>query len=194
MIASINKERLSRQSNQNIDENQPLSQIDNEIDDLFKEVEGDGLDDFVVDSDNYPLPENLYKKDELDSFEKPEHMDPVSFAGDPDIVLNRLKKLWIELRVQFLDYLSILPVFGFNSSRYDLNLIKEFLIPFLVNDRKTNPSVVKRTNQIVSLKFDNIQFLDILNFLGGCTSLDKFLLAYKTEEKRIIVSLMNQSN
>ncbi len=117
MIASINKERLSRQSNQNIDENLLFGQIVDENDDSFEEVEGDGLDDFVVDSDNNPLPESLYKQDELDSFEKPELMDPISFAGVPDIVLKRLKKLWIELRVQFLDYLSVSPVVGFSSSR-----------------------------------------------------------------------------
>ena len=45
-------------------------------------------------------------------------------------------------------------------------------------------TVVKKANQFVSFKFDNIQFLDIMNFLGGATSLDFFLKAYKTSETK----------
>ncbi len=34
----------------------------------------------------------------------------------------------------------------------------------------------------MSFTFDNLHFLDILSFLGGATSLDSFLKAYKTKE------------
>ena len=34
----------------------------------------------------------------------------------------------------------------------------------------------------MSFKFGDVQLLDIMNFLGGATSLDSFLKAYKTEE------------
>ena len=44
------------------------------------------------------------------------------------------------------------------------------------------PTVIKKTNQIVSFKFGDVQVLDILNFLGGATSPDSFLKAYKTSE------------
>ena len=81
-------------------------------------------------------------------------------------------------------YCKILPVFGFNSAKYDINLIKSYLLPILVNDRDIEPTVIKKANQFVSFKFGDIQLLDIMNFLGATTSLDSFLKAYKTKEKK----------
>ena len=68
------------------------------------------------------------------------------------------------------------------SAKYDLNLIKTYLIPLLVNEREIQPTVIKKANQYTSFKFENVQFLHIMNFLGGATSLYSFLKAYKTKE------------
>ena len=68
------------------------------------------------------------------------------------------------------------------TNEYDLNLIKTYLIPYLINVRDIQPTVIKKSNNFISFKFGNVQFLDILNFLGGATSLDSFLKAYKTSE------------
>ena len=46
------------------------------------------------------------------------------------------------------------------------------------------PTVIKKANQFVSFKFDDVQLLDIMNFLGGATSLDSFLKAYTTAETK----------
>ena len=86
---------------------------------------------------------------------------------------------------EFLDcYCNVLPVFGFNSAKYDLNLIKSYLLPILVNERDIEPTVIKKVTQFVSFKFGDIQLLDIMNFLTGATSLDSFLTACKTSEKK----------
>ena len=78
----------------------------------------------------------------------------------------------------------VLRVFGFNSAKYDLNLIKSYLLPNLVNERDIEPPVIKNANQFISLKFGDIQLLDVRNFLGGATSLDSFLKANKTSETK----------
>ena len=72
-------------------------------------------------------------------------------------------------------YCNILHVFGFNSAKYDLNLIKSYLLTILVNERDIEPTVIKKANQFISFKIGDIQLLDIMNFLGGATSLDSFL-------------------
>ena len=77
-------------------------------------------------------------------------------------------------------YCNVLPVFGFNSAKYDLNLIKSYLLPILVNERDIEPTVIKKTNEFISFKFGDIQQLDIMKFLGGPTKLDSFLKAYRT--------------
>ena len=74
-------------------------------------------------------------------------------------------------------YCNVIPVFGFNSAKYDINLIKSYLLPILINERNMEPTVIKKANQFVSLKFGDVQLLEIMNFLGGATSLDSFLKA-----------------
>ena len=46
------------------------------------------------------------------------------------------------------------------------------------------PIVIYKANQFVSFKLSDVQLLDIMNFLGGATSLDSFLKAYKTAETK----------
>ena len=77
-------------------------------------------------------------------------------------------------------------MFGFNSAKYDLNLIKSYLLPILINERDIEPTVIKKANQFISFKFGDIQLLDIMNFLGGATNLDSFLKAYKTSETKVL--------
>ena len=94
------------------------------------------------------------------------------------------QKQLLDLQRHFNSYVDTLPVFAFNSGNYDLNLIKAYIIPDLLNDRDIQTTVIKKANQFISSKFGDIQFLDILNFLAGATSLDSFLKAYKSEETK----------
>ena len=96
--------------------------------------------------------------------------------------LQMQKNQLIELQEHLERYCNVLPVFGFNSAKYDINLIKSYLLPILINEKIMEPTVIKKANQFVSFKFGDVQFLDIMNFLGGATSLDSFLKAYKTSE------------
>ena len=98
--------------------------------------------------------------------------------------LQMQKNQLIDLQEYFERYCNVLPDFGFNSAKYHNNLIKSYLLPILVNDRDIEPTVIKKANQFVSFKFGDIQLLDIMNFLGGATSLDSFLKAYKTKETK----------
>ena len=77
-------------------------------------------------------------------------------------------------------YLSLVST----AQKNDLNLIKSYLLPILVNERNIESTVIKKTKQFISFKFRDIQLLDIMKFLGGATSLDSFLKAYKTSETK----------
>ena len=94
------------------------------------------------------------------------------------------KNQLIDLQEHFERYCNVLPVFGFNRAKDDINLIKSYLLPILVNERDIEPTVIKKANQFVSFKFGDIQLLDIMNFFDGATSLDSFLKAYKTKETK----------
>ena len=58
------------------------------------------------------------------------------------------------------------------------------MLSILVNECIIEPTVIKKANQFISFKFGDIQLLDIMNFLGGATSLDSFLKAFKTSETK----------
>ena len=90
----------------------------------------------------------------------------------------------IDLKQHLERYLNTLPVFEFNSGRYELNLSKSYLIPHLIRDKEQETSVIKKANGLISFKFGDVQFLDIMKFLGGATTLESFLKAYKTSETK----------
>ena len=75
------------------------------------------------------------------------------------------KNQLIDLQEPFERYCNTLPVFGFNSAKYDINLIKSYLLPILLNERQIEPAVIKKANQFVSFKFSDVQLLDIMNLV-----------------------------
>ena len=99
-------------------------------------------------------------------------------------ILQIQKNQIIDLQESLERYCNVLPVFGFNSAKYDLNQIKSFLLPILVNERDIEPTVIKKANQFISFNFGDVQLLDIIKILAGAISLDSFLKAYKTSETK----------
>ena len=105
-------------------------------------------------------------------------------TGASSQFLQIQKNQLIDLQESLERYCNVLPVFGFNSAKYDLNLIKSYLLPIPINERDIEPTFIKKANQFNSFKFGDIQLLDIMNFLGGATSLDSFWKAYRTSETK----------
>ena len=98
--------------------------------------------------------------------------------------LQMRKNQLIELHEHLERYCNVLPVFVFNSAKNDINLIKSYLLPLRINERNMEPTVIKKANKFVCFKFGDVQFLDIMNLLGGATSLDSFFKAYRTSETK----------
>ena len=98
--------------------------------------------------------------------------------------LQMQKNQLTDLQEHFERDCNTLPVFGFNSAKYDINLVKSYLLPILPNERQIEPAVIKKATLFLSFKFGDVQLLDNMNFLGGATSFDSFFKAYKTEETK----------
>ena len=90
----------------------------------------------------------------------------------------------IELQEHLERYCNVLPLFGFNSAKNDMNLIKSYLLPLLINESNMDPTVIKKADQFVSFKIGDVQLLDNMSFHGGATSVDSFLKAQKTSETK----------
>ena len=53
-----------------------------------------------------------------------------------------------------------------------------------MNEKEIERTVIRKANEYISFKFGNVQFLDIMKFLGSATRLDSFLKAYKTSKAK----------
>ena len=125
------------------------------------------------------------QRERVIDFENDEYFDDTADEKELSTQFLQMQKNQLnDLQEHFERYCNTLPVFGFNSAKYDINLIKTYLLPILVNERQVEPTVIKTANQFVSFKFGDVQLLDIMNFLGGATCLDSFLKAYKTQETK----------
>ena len=64
-------------------------------------------------------------------------------------ILQMQEEQSLNLQKQFERYCKMLPIFGFKNARYDINLIKYYLLPILVNERDIETTVIKEVHQFV---------------------------------------------
>jgi hypothetical protein len=83
------------------------------------------------------------------------------------------------LQRQLQSWIETLPIIGFNSSKYDINLMKQYLFKSFNNINQTVSFSIKKANSYMSIKTDNLQFLDIRSYLAPNYSYDAFIKAYK---------------
>ena len=80
-------------------------------------------------------------------------------------------------RKKIEEWCDQVPVLGFNSGQYDLNLIKKHFAEKLA-DTTNKVRVAKHGNKIMFLLTSGFRFLDIINYLGPGTSYEKWVKAY----------------
>ena len=98
--------------------------------------------------------------------------------GVNDKVLECLKKTYVKLLNELTRFCNVVPVLGFNSSKYDLNLIKRKLFK-LMDVYVNTASVIKKGNSYLCIQTDLFRFLDISNYLAPGFSYSQFLKAYE---------------
>ena len=131
----------------------------------------------------FDQPNELGKNYSSNKFEYKDECIEGSEETDMSTQFLRIQKSQsIDLKEHLERYANTLPVFGFNSGRYDLDLIKSYQFPFLTCDKET--SVIKKASDFISFKFGDVQLSDIMKFLGGATTLYSFLKVYKASERK----------
>ena len=76
------------------------------------------------------------------------------------------------------------PVFGFNSGRYDINMIKEYFVKNLAGISDVN--VAKKGNSYMFLSTPKFKFLDIKSYLAPGLSYAAWCRAYGTELQQLV--------
>lgn len=81
-------------------------------------------------------------------------------------------------------YMRQVPVLGFNSAKYDLNLIKRWLAKHLNMHDDPGTFVVKKNNTYACIATESLKFLDMSQFLAAGSSYAGFLKAYHISEQK----------
>ncbi|BFZ06709.1 hypothetical protein BsWGS_09748 [Bradybaena similaris] len=126
-----------------------------------------------------------------------------------EYIFDQLTELDLpDLAKRLNEYLMQVPVVGFNSGKYDLNIIKSYLVTYFVDkadglnveeeeeEVQTDPKdvkeeqafnyVVKRNNNFMCISTPKLKFLDVVNYIAPGFTYAKYLSAYKiTEEKGV---------
>ena len=123
---------------------------------------------------------------------------PFSIDGENEAInseknpeIEHFKKLW----GQMYAYCSTLPVLGFNSGKYDLNLMKSTLLPGLgfggkLQDEKWAMSydrfafIIRKNNSYSAICANGIKFIDAIQYLSAGVSYSNFLQAYSVTESK----------
>ena len=138
-----------------------------QIDDMLLELEPDSVGDDTEQVD-----------DDDDDDEVVAHNTGITLS----FTQQRLLRLLKQLKFQFLQYIDQLPIVGFNSGFYDLNLIKPHLLKSLQRFvTLSSIKCIKRNARFLLLSTPNLRFIDCSHFVAAGTSLDKFLKAYGSE-------------
>ena len=102
-----------------------------------------------------------------------------------DVEKKHFYRAICKLIVKLQSYCEQLPILGFNSGRYDLNLIKkQILVNCGLNGNEKGHFVIKKNNSYITIATPQYLFLDVMNFLGVGTSYDSFLKAYDTVQQK----------
>ena len=92
-------------------------------------------------------------------------------------------KLSKETAMSYVNWVKQVPVFGFNSGRYDINMIKEYFVENLTSLSDVN--VAKKENSYMFLSTPNFKFLDIKSYLAPGLSYDAWCRAYGCELQKL---------
>jgi G:T-mismatch repair DNA endonuclease (very short patch repair protein) len=87
-------------------------------------------------------------------------------------------------------YLKELPTLSFNGGKYDLNLIKPYLIHYFIEAAEQSGKgkpfkfVVKKNNDFMCIATEKLKLLDVLNYLAPGNSYKKYIASYKIKETK----------
>ena len=88
-----------------------------------------------------------------------------------------------KLKEKLEQRLRVLTLRGFNSGKYDLNLVRAYLFKWL-NQAGYQPSVIKRDDNYLMIFTSKFRFLDISNFTAVGHTYESYLKAFDVPDSK----------
>lgn len=157
---------------------------------LFSNIPGYDKDPIFVCHDNVKELIDIFVKTLVDISAKAYEINVKKYSDvldyldrQIDIAIHEKDKNKAEKKYhKFMKWLREVPVVGFNSAKYDANIMKMYLSGALTKYDKPDKEEVTplKTNSMYRvITSKTLKFLDVANFLAAGVSLDKWLKAYK---------------
>ena len=121
------------------------------------------------------LLEVIHSKEQLETLE--ENAMEVEDTGGEEETDKKPHPL-ARVKVMYEKWMKEIPVIGFNSGKYDINVTKPFLIQVL-KEKDELEFVVKKSNSFMCVQTTRLKFLDIRNYLAPGFNYATYLKAYK---------------
>ena len=198
ILVDIQEESQQAESEENENSEEELSDNERDIDLMTsddedeEEIEPENEEDraFLDDETEEQEDISFYRRlnVELDSERRQERRQQRQEAAQYEDVLFGQEqisdnKVLNELEEKLNVYLNELAVLGFNSGKYDLNAVKKFLFPYLIENHPIK-FTVKRNNNHICIKTEYLKLLGISNYVAPGFSYDQFLRAYECEQTK----------
>ena len=81
-------------------------------------------------------------------------------------------------------WLKQMPVCGFNSGKFDFNIMKAYLIPHLLQNDIEITNANQKYSGYMQVATQQLVFLDVCNFISAGTSYSKWLKSWEVEENK----------
>ena len=82
------------------------------------------------------------------------------------------------VKLKYEHWMTQIPVIGFNSGKYDINMVKPHLVKVMMK-MDAIKFVVKKSNSFMCLQTEQLNFVDIRNYLAPGFDYATYLKAYK---------------
>ena len=117
----------------------------------------------------------------VDFFDDDDEMEMDNDDNATNEGMKKLEKLYKKLEA----YCNELVVFGFNSSGYDIKLIKKHLFKELCKHGQQPTFTVKKSGKYLCIKTGHLKFLDVLQFLAPGYNLKSFFKAFGVTKQKV---------
>lgn len=94
---------------------------------------------------------------------------------------KREQTTYLRLLRSVSSHCDVLPILGFNSSAYDLPVLREHLLPQLSIADDPEAYVLKKNSGYLAICTEKFRFLDVHLFLSPGSSYERFLTAYSPD-------------
>jgi hypothetical protein len=102
-------------------------------------------------------------------------------SGDEKIAANQryhANRQYMDLEKQLRRWIYQVPVIGYNSGKFDLNLIRRFLLPCLVSNDNRVDNIIEKGTDFMSLGTQRLVFLDMMHYVPPNMNLASFIKTF----------------